>query len=109
MASAEQLQAWHQQAQKLHADSVWVTTTAEVHPKLSIFTADLMTVLLCKYWRYDDRNPHNPNSDRLIFLKGHVSPLLHAIDKVAGFISDELMSLRQSGSRLQEHPVPVLT
>ncbi|MDF5726318.1 MAG: hypothetical protein PUP91_38935 [Rhizonema sp. PD37] len=107
MASAEQLQAWQQRAQQLCIDSIGIATTAAVHFKSSIFIANLMTVLLRKYWRYDDQNPHNPNSDRLIFLKAHTSPLLQAIHKVAEFISDKLMSLRQSDSRLQEHPIPI--
>jgi transketolase len=71
--------------------------------------ADLMSVLLAKHLRYDFGNPDNPNNDHLIFSKGHASPLLYAVYKAAGAISDEeLLSFRKFGSRLQGHPTPAL-
>ncbi|HEY5474004.1 MAG TPA: transketolase, partial [Candidatus Limnocylindrales bacterium] len=57
---------------------------------------------------YDWDDPGNPNSDRLIFSKGHASPLLYSMYKAAGVITDEeLMSLRTFGSRLEGHPKPL--
>jgi transketolase len=110
MATSEQIQAWHELAQQLRIDSIRATTAAgSGHPTSSMSAADLMAVLLCKYLQYDFNNPRNPNNDHLIFSKGHASPLLYALYKAAGAISDdELMSLRKFGSRLQGHPVPVL-
>ncbi|RUR74666.1 transketolase [Chlorogloeopsis fritschii PCC 6912] len=110
MATAEQLQAWHELAQQLRIDSIRATTAAgSGHPTSSMSAADLMAVLLSNYLRYDFGNPDDANNDRLIFSKGHASPLLYALYKAAGAISDaELMSLRQFGSPLQGHPVPVL-
>jgi len=71
--------------------------------------ADLMAVLLTSYLRYDFDKPQHPNNDHLIFSKGHASPLLYALFKAAGAISDaELMTLRTFGSRLEGHPTPVL-
>jgi len=71
--------------------------------------ADLMAVLLTNYLHYDFDNPHHPNNDRFILSKGHAAPLLYAMYKAAGVITDEeLMSLRQMGSRLEGHPTPVL-
>src|SRR5258708_40019083 len=71
--------------------------------------ADLMAVLLAKYLRYDFNDPRNPNNDHLIFSRGHASPLLYSLYKAAGAISDqELMTLRQFGSRLEGHPTPIL-
>ncbi len=68
-----------------------------------------MAVLLAKYLRYDFQNPKNPNNDHLIFSKGHASPLLYSVYKAAGAISDdELLTLRQRGSRMEGHPVPVV-
>jgi transketolase len=70
--------------------------------------ADLMAVLLVNHLTYDWDHPHNPNNDRLIFSKGHASPLLYAMYKAAGVITDEeLMSLRTFGSRLEGHPKPL--
>ena len=43
--------------------------------------------------------------DRLIFSKGHACPLLYSVYTVNGEISyEELMTLRQFGSRLEGHP-----
>src|SRR5262249_11565532 len=69
--------------------------------------ADLMAVLQARYLQYDWTNPHHPNNDRLIFSKGHACPLLYAMFKAAGAVSDaELLSLRKFGSPLQGHPNP---
>jgi transketolase len=47
----------------------------------------------------------NPNNDRLIFSKGHASPLFFALYAVAGKISEkEMLTLRKFGSRLEGHP-----
>ena len=71
--------------------------------------ADLMAVLLAKYLRYDFDNPDNPRNDHLIFSKGHASPLLYAMFKAAGAITDEeLLTFRQFGSRLEGHPTPAI-
>jgi transketolase len=71
--------------------------------------ADLMAILMCKYLRYDFDNPDNPNNDRFILSKGHAAPLLYAMYKAAGVITDEeLLSLRHLGSRLEGHPTPIL-
>lgn len=110
MAIQEQLHQWHELAQQLRVDSIRATTVAgSGHPTSSMSPADLMAVLLSKYLRYDFENPDNPNNDRFILSKGHAAPLLYAMYKAAGVITDEeLMSLRQLGSRLEGHPTPVI-
>jgi transketolase len=71
--------------------------------------ADLMAVLISKYFRYDFGAPDDPRNDHLIFSKGHASPLLYAIYKAAGAISDEeMLTFRRQGSRLEGHPTPLL-
>jgi transketolase len=101
---------WHELAQQLRVDSIRSTTAAgSGHPTSSMSAADLMAVLLAEYLRYDFANPHHPNNDHLIFSKGHASPLLYALYKAAGAISDdELMTLRKLGSRVEGHPTPAL-
>lgn len=103
-------QSLRQLAQQLRVDSIRSTTASgSGHPTSSMSAADLIAVLLAKYLRYDFDNPQNANNDRLIFSKGHASPLLYSLYKAAGAISDEeLMSLRKFGSRLEGHPVPVV-
>ncbi|BAZ28790.1 transketolase [Cylindrospermum sp. NIES-4074] len=110
MATQEQLHQWHELAQQLRVDSIRATTVAgSGHPTSSMSPADLMAVLLTKYLRYDFNNPSNPNNDRFILSKGHAAPVLYAMYKAAGVITDEeLLSLRRFGSRLEGHPTPVL-
>jgi transketolase len=101
---------WHELAQQLRVDSIRATTRAgSGHPTSSMSAADLMAVLLAKYLTYDFDDPHNSGNDHLIFSKGHASPLLYALYKAAGAISDEeLLSFRKLGSRLEGHPTPRL-
>ena len=98
-------------AAQLRVDSIRCTTAAgSGHPTSSMSAADLMAVLLGKYLKYDWANPKNPNNDHLIFSKGHACPLLYSMFKAAGAISDEeLLTLRQFGSRLEGHPNPHVT
>jgi len=95
-------------AAQLRVDSIRCTTAAgSGHPTSSMSAADLMAVLLKDYYKYDWKQPHNPNNDRLIFSKGHACPLLYSMYKAAGVITDsELLSLRLIGSRLEGHPNP---
>ncbi|MHB1223256.1 MAG: transketolase [Gemmatimonadaceae bacterium] len=94
---------------QLRVDSIRCTTAAASgHPTSSMSAADLMAVLLSSYLKYDWESPQNPNNDRLIFSKGHASPLLYAMYKAAGVITDEeLLTLRRFGSRLEGHPKPL--
>src|ERR1041385_3961980 len=102
------IQEWKELAAQLRVDSIRATTTAgSGHPTSSMSAADLMAVLLARYLRYDWAHPHAPGNDRLIFSKGHAAPLLYAMHRAAGAITDEeLLSLRKFGSRVQGHPNP---
>lgn len=110
MTKQHQLHEWHELAQQLRVDSIRATTAAgSGHPTSSMSAADLMAVLLAKYLHYDFDNPHNPNNDHFILSKGHAAPVLYAMFKAAGAISDqELLSLRKFGSPIQGHPVPII-
>jgi transketolase len=101
---------WSELGQQLRVDSVRAAAvTSSGHPTSSMSAADLMAVLIDKYLRYDFGNPENPANDRLIFSKGHASPLLYAVYRAAGAISEEeLLTFRELGSRLEGHPTPVL-
>ncbi len=68
-----------------------------------------MAVLISNHLHCDFDEPDNPNNDQLIFSKGHASPLLYAMYKALGLVSDEeLLTYRTTGSRLQGHPTPDL-
>lgn len=100
--------SWKQLATQFRSDSIRSTSHAgSGHPSSSMSAADLMAVLLSDYLHYDFSDPHNVRNDRLIFSKGHAAPLLYAMYKAAGAISDdEMMTLRQIYSRIEGHPVP---
>lgn len=82
------------------------TRAGSGHLTSSLSAVDLMTVLFFKsFFRFDIKNPDFPNNDRLIFSKGHASPLFYALWATAGAITqEELMTFRKFGSRLQGHP-----
>ena len=101
---------WRELAQQLRVDSIRSSSAAgSGHPTSSMSAADLMAVLLAEHLRYDFSAPENPNNDHLIFSKGHASPLLYAMYRAAGAISDdEMLTFRKLGSRIEGHPTPVL-
>ena len=96
-------------AKLVRAYSLICTTEAgSGHPTSSLSAADLMTVLLFGgHFRFDVDGPRHPNNDRLIFSKGHASPLFYGLWTAAGAITEqELLTLRQFGSPLEGHPTP---
>lgn len=105
---ADNLTAWKELAAQLRVDSIRCTTAAgSGHPTSGMSAADLMAVLQARCLRYDWANPRALTNDRLIFSKGHACPLLYAMYKAAGVITDaELLTLRKKGSRLEGHPNP---
>src|ERR1700737_4401330 len=107
---ADDFDQLHGLAQQLRVDSIRSSTAVgSGHPTSSMSAADLMAVLITRYFLYDWNDPKQPNNDHLIFSKGHASPLLYAIFKAVGVISDdELLTFRKFGSRLEGHPTPVL-
>jgi len=100
----------HELAQQLRVDSVRSAAAAKSgHPTSSMSAAELIAVLAANHLRYDFSAPENPANDHLIFSKGHASPLLYALYKAAGAITDdEMLTFRQLGSRIEGHPTPAL-
>jgi transketolase len=101
---------WSELAAQLRVDSIRSSSAAgSGHPTSSMSAADLLAVLMAKYLRYNFEAPEDPRNDHLIFSKGHASPLLYAVYKAAGAISDaEMLTFRKAGSRLEGHPTPIL-
>ena len=104
------LDLWTELAAQLRVDSIRSSSAAgSGHPTSSMSAAELMAVLVTKYLRYDFDRPRDARNDHLIFSKGHASPLLYAIYKATGAISDdEMLTFRKKGSRLEGHPTPLL-
>jgi transketolase len=101
---------WRELGQQLRVDAVRASDKAgSGHPTSSMSAADLAAVLLAAHFRYDFDDPKTPANDRLVFSKGHASPLVYGLFRAAGVLSEEeLMTYRQVGSRLEGHPTPVL-
>ncbi|MEV0428605.1 transketolase [Micromonospora sp. NPDC050495] len=107
----EELAGLAELAAQLRVDAIRCSTRAgSGHPTSSLSAADLLAVLISRHLRYDWSFPGNRANDHLIFSKGHASPLLYAVFRAVGAISEQelLDTYRQAGSRLQGHPTPVL-
>ncbi|MCK4635302.1 MAG: transketolase [Candidatus Moranbacteria bacterium] len=82
------------------------TRAGSGHPTSSLSAVELMTTLMFSgVFKFNIQDKNNPNNDRLIFSKGHASPLFYSLWVVAnGIPAEELETYRQFGSRLEGHP-----
>jgi transketolase len=82
------------------------TQAGSGHPTSSLSATELMAGLMFGgIFRYDLDNPKHPNNDRLIFSKGHATPLFYSLWAAAGKLTaDEIMTYRHFGSPLEGHP-----
>ncbi|MEX2027904.1 MAG: transketolase, partial [Candidatus Curtissbacteria bacterium] len=83
------------------------TDAGSGHPTSSLSAVDLLTFLFFEKLRYDLDDPQNTANDRVIFSKGHASPLFFALWAAAGAVTEtELADYRKFGSPLEGHPTP---
>lgn len=84
------------------------TAAGSGHATSSLSAVELMAALCFGgTFRYDPQNPNLETNDRLIFSKGHASPLLYALYTVAGAVNEaDLTTYRMLGSPLEGHPTP---
>lgn len=94
-------------ANTLRMDVIHMTSAAgSGHPGGSLSSADLMAVLYFKVMNHRPDEPEWDGRDRFILSKGHVAPILYsALARSGYFPTEELVTLRKIGSRLQGHPV----
>ncbi|MBI4859918.1 MAG: transketolase [Candidatus Riflebacteria bacterium] len=70
------------------------------HAAGALSMADLLTALF-----FGEMRLEGEARDRFVLSKGHAAPILYAVFAELGWITQtELLSMRQSGSRLQGHP-----
>jgi transketolase len=100
---------WNELAAQFSVDAIRATTAAgSGHPTTSMSSSHLAAVLFADHFRYDLNDPKSVANDRFVLSKGHGSPLLYAIFKALGVVSDEeLLRLRKIDSPLQGHPAPL--
>lgn len=83
------------------------TAAGSGHPTSSLSATELMTALFFGgFFRYNPDQPEHPNNDRLIFSKGHATPLFYALWAAAGKLPGEelINTYRRFGSPLEGHP-----
>jgi len=85
---------------------VMTTEAGSGHPTSSLSATELMACLLFGgVFRFDVDHPKCSNNDRLIFSKGHASPLFYALWAAAGELTEkDLLTYRKFGSPLEGHP-----
>jgi len=79
------------------------------HPGGSLSAADIVAALYFGTMRFDPNNPKDPNRDRFILSKGHITGLLYSTLAKAGYFGeDELSEYRKINSKrnLSGHPHP---
>lgn len=75
------------------------------HPGGSLSAIECLTYLYFHAMHIDPQAPDMPDRDRFVLSKGHAAPVLYATLARRGFFPvEDLMSLRQLGSKLQGHP-----
>lgn len=81
------------------------TEAGSGHPTSSLSAVELMAGLLFGgAFRYFVEKPEHPNNDRIIFSKGHASPLFYSMWAAAGKVTEEdLLAFRKFGSPLEGH------
>ncbi len=84
------------------------TEAGSGHPTSSLSAVELMVSLMFGgFFKFDLKHPDNPNNDRLIFSKGHASPLFYSLYAAAGELNEaDLKQLRKFTSQLEGHPTP---
>jgi transketolase len=78
------------------------------HPTSSMSAADLVAVLIARHLRIDPSQPDALGNDRLVFSKGHASPLLYSALDAVGILADMdvVDGYRSVDSVLEGHPTP---
>ncbi len=67
--------------------------------------ADIFTALFFHSLRHNPKEPFWDGRDRIVLSNGHICPVYYATLAHAGYLpTEELMTLRKFGSRLQGHP-----
>jgi len=84
------------------------TKAGSGHPSSSLSAVELMSTLFFGgFFKFRINDIKYANNDRIIFSKGHASPLMYALWAAAGALNEEeLLTLREFGSRLEGHPTP---
>jgi transketolase len=107
MKNMQELQHFiERKAYNIRLSSLQMTTMAgSGHPTSCLSAADIVATLFFYGMHFDPDHFDNPNNDRFILSKGHAAPVLYAVWKELGKVSEqELMTYRDIHSNLEGHP-----
>ena len=106
MTDQAQVEELKKIANRIRCDIIWSLAHAQSgHPGGSLSATDLTVALYFYALKHDCTNSCWPDRDRVVFSKGHVSPLIFSLLAESGYIKrEELRTFRKFGSRLQGHP-----
>lgn len=96
-----------QECQRLiRQDIIRMTSAAKSgHPGGSLSAVEIVALLYFEVMHIDPHRPNMKERDKFVLSKGHAAPVLYATLARRGFFDvEELITLRQLGSRLQGHP-----
>jgi len=75
------------------------------HPGGSLSAADVLTYLYFEEMNIDPAKPDDPDRDRFVLSKGHITPGYYSVMAQRGYFPvEELKTFRKVGTRLQGHP-----
>ena len=75
------------------------------HPGGSLSAADVLTYLYFEEMNVDPAKPDDPDRDRFVLSKGHITPGYYSALAQRGYLPvEELETFRHVGTRLQGHP-----
>ena len=75
------------------------------HPGGSLSAADVLTYLYFEEMNIDPAKPDDPDRDRFVLSKGHITPAYYSTMANRGYFPvEELKTFRKVGTRLQGHP-----
>ena len=94
-------------AKRIRRDIIRMVAEANSgHPGGSLSCADILTALYFRVLNHDPKDPAMTGRDRFVMSKGHASPAMYSVLAEAGYFpTDELLTFRKLGSRLQGHNV----
>ncbi|MGB9880230.1 MAG: transketolase [Anaerolineae bacterium] len=106
MVDQAKVEELKQIAHRIRCDIIWALAHAQSgHPGGSLSATDICVALYFYALKHDPKNCQWEGRDRVIFSKGHVSPLIFSLLAESGYIERaELRTFRKFGSRLQGHP-----
>lgn len=93
-------------AYNIRLSSLFMTSLAgSGHPTSCLSAADIVATLFFYAMHFNPKQFDNPNNDRFILAKGHAAPVLYAVWKELGMLTqEELFTYRSMTSNLEGHP-----